>query len=389
LSESYLRVDFDGDGKTEYRRVVKVLSVIFENDVVDDHPFWLMSPILMPYKIQGLSMYDLVEDLQQIKTSLTREVLNNAYLANNPMKEVVENGIIDMDELLTPRVGGIVRVKAAGTIREIMTPSIAAQGLELMNRFDEIRDTRTGVTEMNSAMNTESLSQTNVGSQGVQALMNAGVQRIRLIARVLAETGFKRMYYLMLKNVTQHQDKSQQVKINGRWLTIDPREWKNRYNMTVSVGVGTFGRQQQVQNMQMVMGMQQQLLQLGMVQPQNVFNAAKRLVEAMGYRDADQFITLPQSGQQQGQQKDPVAQAAEAQAQALIQAEQVKAQASLQKAQMDNQTRLVVEREKIQSTERVAMFEAENKQRLEEQKMLAQAAQANARAMQPRQGPQQ
>ena len=228
-----------------------------------------------------------------------------------------------------------------------------------------------------------------VGSQGVQALMNAGVQRIRLIARVLAETGFKRMYYLMLKNVTQHQDKSQQVKINGRWLTIDPREWKNRYNMTVSVGVGTFGRQQQVQNMQMVMGMQQQLLQLGMVQPQNVFNAAKRLVEAMGYRDADQFITLPQSGQQQGQQKDPVAQAAEAQAQALIQAEQVKAQASLQKAQMDNQTRLVVEREKIQSTERVAMFEAENKQRLEEQKMLAQAAQANARAMQPRQGPQQ
>src|SRR5690606_30666006 len=134
---------------------------------------------------------------------------------------------------------------------------------------------------------------------------NAGAQRLRLIARVLAETGFKRMYYLMLKHVTQHQDRAQQVKINGRWLQIDPREWKNKYNMSVSVGVGTFGRQQQIANLGLIGEVQEKVAPFGLATAANVYQTATRLVEAMGYRDADQFFTAPQEGQQpQGEQGD-------------------------------------------------------------------------------------
>jgi len=121
-------------------------------------------------------------------------------------------------------------------------PFVAGAGLEIVNLIDQVRDTRTGVTEMNSALNAESLAKGSVGSEGVQALMQAGAQRLELVARVFAETLVKRLYLLMLKQVTQYQNRQQQVKINGRWLDIDPREWKNRYDMTVSVGVGNASR---------------------------------------------------------------------------------------------------------------------------------------------------
>lgn len=373
LSESYLKVDFDCDGKTEYRRVLKVRNVIFENEVVDDHPFWCMSPILMPYKVLGVGFWDLVEDLQRVKTALMRQTLDNVYLTNNPMKEVVESQILDMDEILNPRVGGVFRVKNANAVRDVVTPFVGDSSMALMTAIDGIRDTRTGVTEMNSSVNAESLSKTNVGSQGIQAMMQAGAQRIRLIARVLAETGFKRMYYLALKHTTQHNNREQQIKVNGRWLQIDPREWKNHYNMTVSVGTGNFGKQEQLMNLSQVYTLQKEVMPLGLSNPATVYQTAKRMTETMGYRDADQFFVAPQQGQQpqqQGQQ-DPsaaAAQAAAAQAQALIQAEQIKAQASLQKADKDNETKLVIADRQIASQERVAMFEAQQRAELERQK---------------------
>lgn len=84
VSESYVKVDFDDDGVAEYRRVLKAGTYVHENEVTDDHPFALFTPILMPYKVIGLSFYDLVEDLQRIKTALTRQILDNVYLSNTP-----------------------------------------------------------------------------------------------------------------------------------------------------------------------------------------------------------------------------------------------------------------------------------------------------------------
>lgn len=379
LSESYLRLDIHGTGRTEYYRILKVNNTVFEKDPWDDHPFWWMSPLLMPYKIMGLSFFDLVEDLQRIQTSLKRGLLDNAYLVNNPMKEVVTKNILSIDELLSPRVGGLVQVKAANSVREMTTASILAPGLELVNAFDATRDSRTGVTEMNSALNAESLASSNVGSMGVQAMMSAGGQRLRLVARVLVETGFRRMYQLMLKNVSQYQDRPQQQKINGKWLTVNPREWKNKYNMSVGVGVGTFSKQEQIQNLRNIGAVQKDLMPLGLVKPQNVYQTAKRTIEAMGFRDADQFITAPAEGQPAPQQQQPQM---SPEAQAIVAAEDIKAKASLAKADKDNTTKLAIAREEIASKERVAKYEAEQRALLERDKAFSEMAQGLARARQ-------
>lgn len=173
--EAYTRVDYNKDGVAELRRVVKSGAYVHENEVVDDHPFSVYSPILMPYKVIGLSFYDLVEDLMRIRTALSRQMLDNAYLANNPRTAILE-GQVNLDDLLNPRVGGVVRVKGDVNthMREMLTPFIGPQALTLLEHFNQVRDTRTGVTEMNSALNAESLAKGSVGSEGVQALMQAG-----------------------------------------------------------------------------------------------------------------------------------------------------------------------------------------------------------------------
>ena len=170
------------------------------------------------------------------------------------------------------------------------------------------------------------------------------------------------MYYLMLKNVTQHQDRAQQVKINGRWLNIDPREWKNRYNMTVSVGTGTFGRQQQIAYLQQVAQMQQGLMAMGLATPMHVYNVAKRAIEAMGYRDPDRFIAAPQMGPD-GKPMMPPNPAAQ-QMQAQMQAKQLELQADMQakQAQMQMDAQLGRERMQMQQQTDVVRQQAEAEQ---------------------------
>lgn len=362
VTEAYVRVDTNDDGIAELRRVVKAGTYVHENEVTDDHPFALGTPILMPYKVIGLSMYDLVEDLVRIKTALSRQVLDNVYLSNNPRTEVLE-GQVNLDDLLNPRPGGVVRVKSAGAMREVTVPFVAAAGLEVMQFIDQVRDTRTGVTEANSAMTADSLSKSNVGSEGVQALMQSGAQRIRLIARVLAETLVKRTYKLVLKNVTQYQDRPTQIQINGRWLEVNPREWKNGFHLRVNVGVGTQEKRQQIANLTMLGEAQGRLMEVGIVTPENLLNTATDLVKAMGYHEPERYFSQPQPQQDSGPPAEVVL-------------EQMKQQGRMQEIQVKAQTDIQVEQMKQEAQARQALAETQLEAQRNELDRQAQANQA-------------
>jgi hypothetical protein len=388
VTEAYIRVDTDGDGIAEFRRIVKAGTYIHENEVTDDHPFALFTPILMPYKVIGVGFYDLVEDLQRIKTALTRQVLDNVYLSNMPRNAVME-GQVNLDDLLNPKPGGVIRIKPGApsdAIRQQTVPFVAQAGLELIQFTDQVRDTRTGVTETNSALNAESLAKGAVGSEGVQSLMQAGAQRQKLIARVLAETGLSRMYRLVLKLVCQYQDRPAQIKLNGRWLQMDPREWKTSYRVSVQVGLGAADKAQKVANLTLIGNAQREAAQIGIATPQNIYNTLSKLCEAMGYRDSADFFTPPQPKtepdpppmelqleqmKQQGAQQlaqinaQSQAQLAQVKSQTDMQTEQMKQ--SLQQEQAAQELQLQAERDrmKIESEMALEQFKVEKQTELE------------------------
>ncbi len=315
----------------------------------------------MDGKVVGLSMHDMIEDLVRIKTALTRQVLDNVYLSNTPRMGYVE-GRVNLDDLLNARPGGLIRMKDKESLMPVETPFVASAGLELIQFVDQVRDTRSGVTEMNSALNADSLSKGAIGSEGVQAMQAAGGQRIRLIARVLAETGIKRLYMLLLKHATQYQDRPAQVQVNGRWLQVDPREWAHGFRLRVNVGVGALEKRQQVANLTQLSQMQMGLMPVGIVKPENLHATMTDLAKAMGYHDPERYFSEPDPNPQQQppielqleQMKQAGAQQlAQIQGQVDVQVEQMKQQAQGAQAQQENQ--LQAEQQRMESQNQMAM----------------------------------
>lgn len=347
LTECYIRCDYDGDGIAELRRVVKAGAEVLENEVTDDHCFALFTPVLMPYRAIGLGMYDLIEDVQRIKTALTRQTLDSAYLANNT-RMLVGDGV-NLDDLLNPRPGGIVRTKDMANVRELKQEFVGQAGLEMINHFDAVRDARTGVTAFNQGVAGNALGGTQVGSNGAQDMMASSVQRIELMLRVIAETGVKRLWRLALKTITQYQDREMQVKVNGRWLQIDPREWKNQYRVTISVGVAATSRQAQIGNLNNILMIQQQAMLVGLCTPTNMYATLSRLTEQMGYRDSEQFWSNPENNPPPPPQPPEAVQVEQIRQQGAAQLAQLKAQADAQQVQVKANADIQVETMKQQA----------------------------------------
>lgn len=355
VTEAYVRVAGE-DGIAALRRVKKAGTYVHENEVCDDHCFALFTPILMPYKVVGLSMHDMIEDLVRIKTALTRQVLDNVYLSNTPRMGYVE-GKVNLDDLLNSRPGGLIRMKDMQSLLPVQTPFVAGAGLELIQFVDQVRDTRSGVTEMNSALNADSLSKGSIGSEGISAMQQAGSQRIRLIARVLAETGIKRLYMLLLKHATQYQDRPAQVQVNGRWLQVDPREWAHGFRLRVNVGVGALEKRQQVANLMQLGGVQERLIPAGLVKPENLHATATDLAKAMGYHDPERYFSQPDPNPQPP--PPPIE----------LQLEQMKQQGAAQLAQMKGQVDVQV----AQMTQQAQAMQAQQENELQAQQQRLQA----------------
>jgi hypothetical protein len=127
VDECYIKCDPEGRAFCEWYKVLLggQQSKVLSNEKVDDHPYSAWTPIPIPHKLVGMSIHDMTRDIQANKTAIQRETLNALYLANRPMKEVLD-GQVNMEDLLNPQVGGNVRVKQVGSINLLPTGGEAA-----------------------------------------------------------------------------------------------------------------------------------------------------------------------------------------------------------------------------------------------------------------------
>jgi hypothetical protein len=360
LTECYVKVDYDGDGIAEMRKVTVAGStgvVILENEEIDDHPFAALTPILMPHKFFGQSVADQVMDLQLIKSTLLRQMLDNLYLTNNPEKEVVE-GQVNLDDLLTSRPGGLKRVKQPGSINVLETPFVAGATFPMLDYIDTAREQRTGVTRYNQGLDADTLNKT---ATGVNLIANAGMQRLELTARLFAETGVAQAFRRILQLVCQYQQKPRIVKLRGMWVPIDPREWSSEYDLSIAVGLGTGSKQQQIEQLTALFGLDQQIIaaQGGANGPlltwSNLYAQLAKLIEAVGLKTPERYFTDPATQPPAPPPQQPVdpnaamAQAALAKAQVDIQVAKAKAAAEIEMMQAKAQAELALNHEKARA----------------------------------------
>src|SRR5262245_37581491 len=205
VTEHYVRMDYESNGKAALYRVTtggddnEILIRNGEEEIVevDCMPFAAMTPVIMTHRLFGRSIADLVMDIQRIKTALIRGALDNMYLHLNPRVEVAEAHASEntLDDLLVSRPGGIVRTKTPGGLNWQEVPDITASVYPALQYFDATREWRTGVSRQGQGVDPNAL-QNQVATIANQ-MQAAAEKRIKLIARIFAETGIKDLFSLL------------------------------------------------------------------------------------------------------------------------------------------------------------------------------------------------
>jgi hypothetical protein len=339
--ECYVRADMDDDGIAELRRVVYAGTEILLDEETDYIPFYSICPIPIPHKFFGNSLADRAMDIQLQKSTITRQMLDNLYLTNNARMGVVE-GQVNLDDMLSVTPGGVVRIKNPNAIVPLTVPAVANQAFPMLEYLDSVQSKRTGISDMQQGLNPDILQ--NVTAAAIAATMSASSGKIELIARIFAETGVKGLFKGILHLVTKYQDKPRIIRMRGKYVEIDPRSWSNQYDLSISVGLGTGNKQEQMAMLQMVMSKQEQIIQqYGAANPLVTVGQYRttlsKFIEAAGFSDTSQFFKeiTPEMDQQlsnpppqQQQQPDPAVQAMIQQSQAQIQIAQQKAMADVE-----------------------------------------------------------
>ena len=351
IDEAYIRCDWSGNGITEIRKVWKTGDRIILNEEVDAIPFTNICPLPMPHKFYGFSIADIVMDLQLIKSTLWRNILDNIYHLNNGRFECLD-GRVNMDDLLTNRPAGVVRVKEMGAVRRLDAPDIGKSPYEMLNYIDTVRDSRTGITKFNQGLDANVLQQTTATAYVQQ--MQSSQARIELIARVFAETGISAMYKRIYELLQKHSDKSKVVMLRNKWVDVDPASWKKQCDFTVRVGLGNGNRDQNLVHLQSLVAIQEKIIAAGgmglLVTPKNVFNTLKEIGMNMGLKNIEEYITDPDEGQAQGQQQQEDPEAGKQQVEAM------KVQVDMQKLKLEAK-KLEIEEEKLKFEEQKLMAE--------------------------------
>lgn len=294
LKTAHCRYDLNEDGIAELIKVVRIGDTILELEETEEIPYSAIHCNIIPHKFAGVAIADVVAPIQDLKTSLWRQALDNIYGINS--NRVFVSNRVDLDDLLSDPLSGVVRVdadSAHGHVAPAPVQPIVGIIQPMIEYADTVKENRTGYTRYNSGMDANSLNQT---ATGVNRIMDAAAERMEMISRTFAETGVKDLMLGLHGLVRRSATKPEIARLRNQWVPVDPRNWKTRVDMTVSVGLGTSDRTQQIQQMQMLGQVQQQVIPLGLTDRKKIYNAIRRGAEAMGYKDVDQFFTEPEDG---------------------------------------------------------------------------------------------
>ena len=346
--ECYIKVDYNEDGIAELRRIVYASNEILEDMECDYIPFHSICPIPIPHKFYGQSLADRTLDLQLIKSTVVRQMLDNMYLTNNYRIGAVE-GQVNLDDLLTSTAGGVVRIKNPNAIVPMTVQSNAAQSFPMLEYLDQVQAKRTGVSDSQQGLSADVLQ--NVTATAVATMSAASNGKLELIARIFAETGVKSLFKGILQLLCKYQDKARVLKINNEYIPFDPREWDTNYNVSINVGLGTGSRQEQLATMQMILAKQEQIIQgYGLSNPlvsiKQYRDTLAKFVHMAGFKDATAFMNdiTPEQAQQ-------LAQADQPKQDPTIEATKILAQVEREKADLRARTemaKLELEKEQMQ-----------------------------------------
>ena len=323
--EAYMRVDFDGDGVPELRKICCMGSgyTVVRNLPASYIPFvdFPCDPEPHTSPLEAMSIFDITHDIQEIKSEIMRNTLDSLAQSIHPRTAVVE-GQVNIDDVLNNETGAIIRMRAPGMVQPFSSPFVGQPAFAMLDYMDQMREDRTGMSKAAMGLDADALQSTTKAA--VAATVSASQSRLELQARILAE-GMKKLFKGILYLMTTHQDKPRMVRLRNEWVQIDPRVWDASMDVNVNIGLGNGDINEKINALNIIMQKQEQIMaQFG---PMNqiaslpmYIRTLQKAIELSGYKDASSYFnTLPADFQmpQEEPQQTPEQVLAQVQAQSI------------------------------------------------------------------------
>jgi hypothetical protein len=368
--EGYMRVDYDGDGIPELRKVCCLGEgyTIVNNEPADVVGFadFPCDPEPHTSPLEANSIFDYTKDLQEIKSDILRNTLDSLAQSIHPRTAIVE-GAVNLDDVLNNETGAIIRMRAPGMVQPLSQPFVGQQAFPMLDYMDAIKEDRTGMSKASMGLNADALQSTTKAA--VNATVSASQMRIELTTRILAE-GMKKLFKVILQLTVKHQDKARMVRMRNEWVQVDPRSWDASMDAVINVGMGMGDTEQKMQMLAMISAKQEQALQqLGamnpLVTPSQYSNTLRKMVELAGFKDASQFFNAIPADYVPPQATEPPKPSPE-EVLAQVQAQAIQADIQKKAAELELERQKVMmaddrERDKIETDRFIKLRELELK----------------------------
>jgi len=382
--EQWIRIDKDGDGYAELRKVCTVGNSVLHDEVVDEAPFGLFCPDPEPHMLIGNSVADQTMDLQLLKSNIMRGVLDSLAQSIHPRTAVVE-GQVNLDDVLNVETGAIIRMRQPGMVQPFAEPFVGQNAMPVIEWIDNLRAVRTGIVPATAGLDPDILQSTTASA--VNAAISGAQERTEMTARIFAEQ-LKRVMKGILKLVVRYQDKPRTLRLRGKWVEADPRMWDGTLDCQVNVALGRGDETRQIQSLIAIATKQEQVIQLmGPINPlcdvAQYRNTLAKITEKMGYKDVNQFwkpidmAALQQQMAQQPQKPDPntmLAQAQMVKAQGEVENDKIKNMITAKEVELQHQREM--EKTKINALVQMQGIEAQWGAQMSDRDQQAETARA-------------
>jgi hypothetical protein len=330
----WIRADAEGDDRRRLYYAILVGRTVLFCQQVARIPVSSMTAQPLPHRHIGMSEAETVDDIQDIRTAVTRGGLDNLALANAGRHAISSR--VSLEDFLDNRPGGVVRMlddslPADGHIMPLVHPVAFEQIIGSLEYFDQIRQNRTGASRYFSGTDAGAINKT---AAGTMALQNMASMRIEHKARMMAPA-VEELFACVQEILQKHSNKALTIKLRGKWTTVDPQAWRTKRDLRISVGVGAGNKESMAAQLQGQLGAQMQLMPLGLARPENLYATVIELAKLGGFANPERFWTDPTTSPPMPQPPSPEM----VKAQSAMQIKQMELQANAQQFQLEMQAK--------------------------------------------------
>lgn len=231
--ECYLRIDLDGDGISErWRLLVADENKVLERERMALIPYAVGTAFINPHRLEGESLFEHLQQVQDNKTALLRDGLDGSRLNVNG-RVIYNPAVASEEDILNPVVGGGIRSRDVSQVVPLVLPETSTGVLAQLAYQDKMRTEGGGASLDMMQADTQIVGET---ATGIERQYGAKELMVQFMCGTLAETLIRDFYTMLHQFTRAYWARPIMVRMAGQYVATDPRQWPERTRLNLTIG---------------------------------------------------------------------------------------------------------------------------------------------------------